>query len=188
MQSDNIEKLRYPIGQFQVPETITRDLVQLWIKELEELPGKLKSLVGDLTDAQLDTPYRPGGWTVRQTVHHISDSHHNSYIRFKWALTEDNPMIKAYDEKAWASLFDSRTAPIAMSLDHLAAIHLKLVYLLRGLSEAGLQRSFLHPDGNIKTSLEENIGRYAWHGNHHYQHIYNLLERAGWGETVNSKQ
>ncbi|MGB5274393.1 MAG: putative metal-dependent hydrolase, partial [Flavobacteriaceae bacterium] len=116
----------------------------------------------------------------RQLVHHIADSHHNSYIRFKWALTEDRPVIKAYDEKAWAKLFDSRTAPIQMSLDHLTAVHHKLVYLLKGLSPSDLKRTFIHPDSKMETSLEENVGRYAWHGNHHLAHINGLLEREGW--------
>ena len=133
-----------------------------------------------MSDAQLNTPYRPEGWTVRQLVHHISDSHHNSYIRFKWALTEDTPTIKAYNEKAWAELFDTRTAPIQLSLDHLSAVHAKLVYLLKGLSEPQLQRSFIHPDGNQETTLKENIARYAWHSNHHFAHIENLLKREGW--------
>lgn len=180
MEKDNLEALRYPIGQFVVPEEITEALIEEWIGHLEQLPVRLKTQVGNLSDAHLDTPYRPGGWTVRQVVHHLSDSHHNSYTRFKWALTEDTPIIKAYDEKGWARLFDSKTAPIALSLAHLSAVHQKLVYLLRGISKEQLQRSFIHPDGNIESSLDINIGRYVWHGHHHYQHIQNLLEREGW--------
>ena len=147
---------------------------------METYPEKLRSLVEGLSEEQLETPYRPEGWTVRQLVHHISDSHHNSYIRFKWALTEDMPVIKVYDEKKWAELHDTRTAPIALSLAHLNAVHTKLVFLLRGLNRSNLKRSFIHPEGNIKTSLEENIGRYVWHGKHHYAHIENLLNRKGW--------
>ena len=183
MDQDNLESLKYPIGQFEVPETITDAQIKEWIEELEILPAKFRTLVENLSEAQLETPYRPGGWTVRQTVHHVSDSHHNSYIRFKWALTEDTPLIKAYDEKAWADLFDTKTAPITMSLDHLTIVHTKLVYLLKGLDRAALQKAFLHPEGNIRTTLEENIGRYAWHGNHHYTHIYNLIQREGWADT-----
>jgi hypothetical protein len=180
MEKDNLEQLRYPIGKFEVPEIITNAQLKEWISVLEELPKRLELMVAPLTATQLETPYRPGGWTVRQLVHHISDSHHNSYIRFKWALTEDNPVIKPYDEKAWADLFDTRTAPIQLSLDHLKAVHAKLVYLLRGLSSEQLKRTFVHPDGNALSTLEENIGRYAWHSNHHFAHIANLIRREGW--------
>src|SRR6056297_370868 len=119
MERSKLEALKYPIGKFQIPKSITDEDLLVWIKVLEEFPKKLRVLVEGLTQEQLETPYRPGGWTVRQTVHHISDSHHNSYMRFKWALTEDTPVIKPYDEQAWAALFDSKSAPIALSLDHL---------------------------------------------------------------------
>lgn len=180
MEKEVLEQLRYPIGKFEIPETITETALKEWILILETLPQRLTDLVTPLSEEQLETPYRPNGWTVRQLVHHISDSHHNSYIRFKWGLTEDRPYIKAYDEKAWAELFDTRTAPIQMSLDHLSAVHAKLVYLLRGLSEKELERSFIHPDGNKETTLKENIARYAWHSNHHFAHIANLIKREGW--------
>ncbi|NNE78403.1 MAG: bacillithiol transferase BstA [Pricia sp.] len=180
MENTDLERLKYPIGKYRNPETITAVHISEWIRVLQYLPQKLQSLVGKLTYEQLETPYRPGGWTVRQTVHHIADSHHNCYIRFKWALTEDKPLIKAYDEKAWANLFDSKTAPIELSLDHLSAVHAKFVYLLKGISSDQLKRKFVHPDGNIETPLEENIGRYAWHSDHHYTHIANLLQRKGW--------
>lgn len=111
----------------------------------------------------------------------MADSHHNSYLRFKWALTEAEPVIKAYDEKAWADLFDSKTAPIELSLAHLRAVHAKLVFLLRGLDGEQLKRVFVHPESQAKTPLDENIGRYAWHGRHHLAHIENLLKRKGWG-------
>ncbi|SHG17450.1 DinB superfamily protein [Flagellimonas flava] len=175
-----MEQLRYPIGTFKAPETITDKHLDEWITALEHLPERLENMVSPLTEEQLGTPYRPGGWTVRQLVHHISDSHHNSYIRFKWGLTEDNPTIKPYFEKEWAQLFDTQSAPIQMSLDHLRAVHVKLVYLLKGLTREQLQRKFTHPDGNEETTLEENIGRYAWHGSHHFTHIANLIQREGW--------
>lgn len=177
---NTLDQLRYPIGHFKTPEIISAENLANWIAVLETLPNRLRHLVEHLSEEQLETPYRPGGWTVRQLVHHIPDSHHNSYIRFKWALTEDRPVIKAYDEKGWANLFDSRKAPISMSLDHLTSVHVKLVYLLKGLTNADLKRSFIHPDGNIETTLEENIGRYAWHSNHHYAHIEGLLKRNAW--------
>lgn len=175
-----MENLKYPIGKFQKKEDITLQDVTIWINELEELPKKFEDLVGKLNDEQLETPYRPGGWTLRQLIHHVSDSHHNSYIRFKWALTEDTPLIKAYDEKEWANLFDTKSAPIEMSLLHLKAIHAKLVYLLKGLTPEQLKRTFIHPENNQETSLEENVGRYAWHGAHHYAHAKNLIESRGW--------
>lgn len=180
MEEEQLEQLRYPIGHYQIPDPITQGHLDEWIAVLENLPQRLAEMVIPLSEDQLETPYRPEGWTVRQLVHHIADSHHHSYIRFKWALTEDNPLIKPYDEKAWTALFDSKSAPIQMSLDHLKVVHAKLVYLLKGLSEEELQRKFTHPDGNEVTTLKENIGRYAWHGSHHFTHIKNLLEREGW--------
>jgi len=180
MENNSSDKLRYPIGKYKIPQQITSTHIATWIATLEELPLRLQKLVEGLTEDQLDTPYRPSGWTVRQVIHHISDSHHHSYVRFKWALTEENPIIKPYFEKEWASLFDTRTAPIAMSLNHLKAVHFKLVYLLKGLSKEQLRRTFTHPDGNVVSTLEENIGRYAWHGSHHFAHIENLIQREGW--------
>jgi uncharacterized damage-inducible protein DinB len=180
MKSSTLEKLRYPIGHFVVPDAISDTHRLDWIAKMEALPVMLEDLVKDLTPEQLETPYRPGGWTVRQVVHHIADSHHNSYVRFKWALTEEAPLIKPYDEKAWAELFDTRSAPLHLSLNHLKAIHAKLVYLLRGLSEEELSRTYVHPEGKEEVSVEENIGRYAWHGLHHYTQIRNLMMREGW--------
>ena len=180
MDSAAQEKLKYPIGKYEIPAQITAEQLKDWIQVLEDLPYNFEALVADLNDEQLDTPYRPGGWTVRQVVHHVSDSHHHSYIRFKWALTEENPIIKPYFEKEWANLFDTRTAPIEMSLNHLKAVHFKLVYLLKGLSDEQLNRTFTHPDGNEVTTLKENVGRYAWHGSHHFAHIKNLVKNNGW--------
>lgn len=181
-QSNNpgLEKLRYPIGKFTCPDNITPDHLVKWIDVLERLPDNIQNLVSGLTDQQLDTPYREGGWTIRQVVHHLSDSHHNSYIRFKWALTEDRPVIKFYYEKLWADLDDARTGPIQMSLDHLRAVHVKLVYLLKSLTDDQLNRTFIHPEHSEETSLKENIGKYAWHSRHHLQHIKNLINRKGW--------
>ena len=174
------DPLRYPIGQFSCPEIISDTIQQEWVDTLEKFPVRLEKLVTNLTKEQLDTPYRDGGWTIRQVVHHCADSHHNSYIRFKWALTEDNPVIKAYDEKLWAELFDTKTAPITLSLDHLRAVHGKLVYLLKGLSDEDVNKTFVHPENRKTVVLKENIGIYAWHCNHHYAHIEHLLIRNGW--------
>lgn len=181
MEKEALEKLKFPNGRYTIPKDITDAQIAEWIESLESLPHRLRKLVENLSEEQLETPYRPEGWTVRQTVHHIADSHHNSYIRFKWALTEDQPIIKAYDEKAWSDLFDAKSAPIALSLDHLSAVHAKLVYLLKGLSRYHLKRIFIHPDGLVASPLDENIGRYAWHGNHHYAHIKNMLKRESDG-------
>lgn len=180
MTSSELETLRYPIGHFIPPAIIGASEIRQWIDSLEALPAKVRRLVEPWGDERLDTPYRPNGWTVRQVVHHLSDSHHNSYTRFKWALTEETPTIKAYDEKGWAGLFDSRTAPVGLSLDHLQAVHAKLVFLLRGLGAKELGRKFLHPESRVATRLDENIGRYAWHGDHHMAHIQNLSARKGW--------
>jgi len=175
-----MNNLKYPIGEFNLPNEITNDIIKDWILVLENFPIRFEKLVTNLTDQQLDTPYRKDGWTVRQVVHHCSDSHHHSYIRFKWALTENQPIIKAYNEKNWANLFDTKTAPIDLSLLHLKAVHAKLVYLLKGLSDDDLNKSFIHPETNDTVFLRTNIGIYAWHCNHHYAHIENLLIREGW--------
>lgn len=177
---EELERLRYPIGHFVCPETITKDLRNSWIQELENLPKRLRALVLPLKDEQLDTPYRPEGWTVRQLVHHIADSHHHSYVRFKWALTEEAPLIKAYEEKSWSNLFDAKTAPVSLSLNYLDALHAKLVFLLKGLEASQFDTFYIHPDGNVKVSVAENIGKYAWHGNHHLAHIQNLVTSKGW--------
>lgn len=180
MEDIDMEFLKYPTGRFVYHSDTDVEKVAKWIAALEELPSRLTRLVSDLNDAQLDTPYRPEGWTVRQVVHHIADSHHHSYTRFKWTLTENEPLIKAYEEKDWSKLFDARTAPIQLSLTYLTALHAKLVFLLKGLSEDDLQRCFEHPEGNVKVSLRENIAKYAWHGNHHFTQIANLVQREKW--------
>ena len=180
MTTEELDYLKYPIGQFNCPKEILPSHLKDWIQTLEDFPNDLTQLVKGLTDEQLDTPYRDGGWSVRQVVHHVSDSHHHSYIRFKWALTEDKPVIKYYLEQFWAELPDAKFAPIKMSLDHLSAVHFKLVYLLKSLNEDDLSKSFIHPEYNEEVMLKMNIGIYAWHSNHHYAHIENLLKNRGW--------
>ena len=175
-----MEHLKYPIGKPNIPKNISSDDIKNWIITLEQFPTKLDTLTKDLTQKQLDTPYRNGGWTIRQVIHHCADSHHNSYTRFKWALTEDKPIIKAYFEDRWAELFDTKSAPIKLSIDSLMALHTKWVYFLKGLTEEQLNKSFIHPDGNEEVGLKENIGIYAWHCNHHYAHIEQLLIRKNW--------
>lgn len=170
------EELRYPIGRFSAsPVTSTR---AEQIETLRQLPTLLVQAIHGLSDAQLDTPYREGGWTVRQLVHHIADSHANAYIRIKLALTEDNPTIKPYDEAAWAALPDS-TQPIDSSLAITDGIHMRLVALLESLSEAEFQRTFRHPERGPMT-IAGNLALYDWHSRHHLAHITALRHRMGW--------
>lgn len=175
-----MEDLKYPIGQVHIPENITRSTIENWINDIAHFPLKLESLVKGLTEEQLDTPYRDGGWTVRQTVHHCGDSHVNSYIRFKWTMTEDQPTIKAYFEDRWAEIFDTKEAPIELALNFIHALHAKWVYLLKGLTDDDLNKTFIHPESGDIVSLKKNIAIYAWHCNHHYAHIENLLKRKNW--------
>lgn len=172
--------LRYPIGEFQVPKDPGVKHRETWLDEIEAAPGLLRAAVEGLSPEQLDTPYREGGWTVRQVVHHVPDSHMNSYVRFKLALTEDRPTIRGYDQDGWAGLEDSLRGPIAPSLDILEALHRRWLHLLRGLDTADFERSFIHPDlGPV--SLWTNLAYYAWHGRHHVAQITSLMDRQGWG-------
>jgi hypothetical protein len=171
--------LRYPIGRFRLEGEITQEQIATWIREIEEAPSALRQAVAGLTEGQLDTPYRPEGWTVRQVVHHLADSHINSFVRFKLALTEENPVIKPYFEERWADLADGRTAPIAPSLALLEALHQRWVVLLRSLAPADRGKTFRHPEYGERT-LDRTLGLYAWHGKHHIAHITSLRERMGW--------
>ncbi|MDY7094891.1 MAG: putative metal-dependent hydrolase [Acidobacteriota bacterium] len=171
--------LRYPIGRFEHSGAVTDEELEGWIGHIEALPGQLAAAVVGLTDAQLDTPYRPEGWTIRQVVHHVPDSHLNAYVRFKWTLTEDRPTIKAYDEAAWAELPDTRLTPVATSLEFLRLLHAKWTVLLRSLGPQELQREFVHPEWGT-VSLAHTVGTYAWHGRHHVAHINRAVEREGW--------
>lgn len=170
---------RYPIGRFEAPARITPAHLGAWIADVEALPGQMRAAVAGLSDAQLDTPYRPGGWTLRQVVHHVPDSHLNCYVRFKWALTEAEPTIKPYDEGAWAELPDVAGTPVAVSLALLGAVHARWAVLLRSLTEADWGRRFVHPESG-PTTLAEAVGSYAWHGRHHLAHIETTVEREGW--------
>ena len=171
--------LRYPIGRFEIAEVPTAEQLRYAIDALGEAPATLRAAVEGLTPEQLDTPYRPEGWTIRQVVHHVPESHMNSYMRFKLAITEDEPTIKPYFEDRWAQLDDANQAPVELSLDLLEALHGRWVWFLRSLNEADFQRTFIHPDlGTV--SLDKNIALYAWHGRHHVAHITSLRERNGW--------
>jgi hypothetical protein len=161
---------RYPIGHFQAPDEITHDIRHEWITAIAILPRQVRELVRDMSEAQIDSPYRAGGWTVRQLVHHLPDSHMNAYSRMRLALTEEEPVIKPYDEAKWAELPDARTMPVEPSLDLLTALHSRWVTLLRSLGDADFDRTFVHPDLGRKT-ISETTGLYAWHGRHHLAHI-----------------
>ncbi|WP_442266248.1 YfiT family bacillithiol transferase [Tenacibaculum sp. ZS6-P6] len=175
-----METLRYPIGKPNLPKKITQAEIDNWITTLAAFPEKLEHLVMPLTAEQLDTPYRKNGWTIRQVIHHCADSHHNSYTRFKWTLTENTPVIKAYYEDRWANLDDTKHGPIELSINSLKALYAKWVYFLKTLSNDDLDQYFIHPEGNEKVSLRENIGIYACHCDHHYAHIEQLLIRKRW--------
>ena len=171
--------LRYPIGKFQMPERLSDAERRAAIDAIAAAPARLREAVAGLSDAQLDTPYRPGGWTVRQLVHHVPDSHMNGYARLKLALTEDTPTIKTYMEDRWAELPDARTAPIAWSLDLLDVLHRRWVTAMRAMSPADFERTFRHAEwGTVR--LEQHIALYAWHGRHHVAHVTSLREREGW--------
>jgi len=173
-----MEDLRYPIGKFEFEPTGASEEHGLWIGQIEQAPDKLRTAVRGLTQQQLDTPYRPGGWTVRQLAHHVPDSHLNAYARFKLALTEDNPTIKPYYEDRWAELPDSK-AEIESSLALLELLHTRWVRLLRSIEEKDWLRTFHHPELGPVT-LEKNLAHYAWHGRHHVAHITNLRNRMQW--------
>ena len=174
-----MEDLRYPIGRFTFPEEVTPGERQAWIAQIAEAPGKLRAAVAGLGADQLDTPYRPGGWSVRQVIHHLPDSHINSYVRFKLALTEDTPVIKPYDEARWAELPDAATTPVEASLALLDSLHQRWVRLLESMTDSDFQRSFRHPELGL-VRLDRNVALYAWHGRHHVAHILGLRERRGW--------
>ena len=173
------DDLRYPVGPFTFEGKLSDEQISQAIDEIAQAPARLRAAVDGLSAEQLDTNYRPGGWTVRQVVHHLPDSHLNSYIRFKLALTEDQPTIRPYDENSWSALSDAQTAPPEISLDLLEALHRRFVLVLKSLEPKDLERTFLHPDIGV-VSLEKNIALYAWHGRHHVAHITSLAERMGW--------
>ena len=170
---------RYPIGRFKFEGPLTDAQRAEFLDDIEQTPEKLRASVHGLSPQQLDTPYREGGWTVRQVVHHVPDSHLNSYMRFKLALTEEEPTIKPYMEDRWAQLEEARTAPIDVSLNLLETLHRRWMLMLRALRPEDWKRSFRHPElGPV--SLEKNLALYAWHGRHHVAHITSLRERMDW--------
>ena len=171
--------LRFPIGKFTYDGHLTEDQQRGWLDDVAQTPANLRAVVKGLSQAQLDTRYRPGGWTIRQVVHHVPDSHLNSYVRFKLALTEDEPTIKPYAEDRWAELPDTKATPIEISLTLLESLHDRWVRLLRSLTPEEWKRTFRHPDLGAMT-LEKTLALYAWHGRHHVAHITALRQREGW--------
>ncbi|MDX2004866.1 MAG: putative metal-dependent hydrolase [Meiothermus sp.] len=169
---------RYPIGRFQSPETVTSEQVAAWVTELEAIPGQMRRAVAGLSEAQLETPYREGGWTVRQVVHHVPDSQMHAYLRFKQGLTEDRPTIKPYAEGPTAMLGDYRL-PLEPSLQLLEHVHARWVAIVGALEPEQLKREFVHPESG-PWRLELILGMYAWHGAHHIAHITELRRRMGW--------
>ena len=179
MQNSSLEQLRYPIGTFQKPAETTQEILNQWIADIEALPTLLRKAVEGLTEEQLLLPYRPEGWTVRQMVNHVADSHANALIRFKLALTEDTPTIKPYEEQLWAELEDGRNAPIEWSLVMLEMMHKRWVMLLTSMTTDQFERKFMHPQTKHLNSLRSVTGMYSWHGKHHTSHITSLREREG---------
>jgi uncharacterized damage-inducible protein DinB len=173
-------ELRYPVGKFDFDAPINDADYPKLITAIAEAPVALRSAVAGLTRDQLETRYRPGGWTVKQVVHHVPDSHLNAYTRFKLALTENEPTIKPYDEAAWAELPDSRKVPMEVSLDLLDALHLRWVALLRSMDTADFNRGLRHPEHGRVLTLRQMLGLYAWHGRHHVAHITSLKKRERW--------
>jgi uncharacterized damage-inducible protein DinB len=173
------QDLRYPIGQFNAPSSYSTGERAANIETLRLLPERLKSAVAGLTGPQLEAPYREGGWTIRQVVHHVADSHANAYIRVRLALTEDWPTVKSYDEAVWAELYDARSLPVGVSLDLLTALHARWVALAESLTEADLERGYVHPEMG-RQNVVEVLALYSWHGRHHTAHITNLRTRMGW--------
>ncbi|WP_443937261.1 YfiT family bacillithiol transferase [Pedobacter sp. MW01-1-1] len=172
----DIEKLKYPIGKFEMPAVFDEKQAAAWIDEIETLPSLLRAATKGLSNEQLNQVYRPEGWTLRQVVHHLPDSHVNAYIRFKQAVTEEVPVIRPYYEERWAETDEAKNGDIELSLALLEALHKRLVVFLKGLSIADFQRTYIHPAIGKELSLANMLGTYAWHGKHHVAHITNTIK------------
>jgi uncharacterized damage-inducible protein DinB len=174
------DDVRYPIGPLRPNKSLSPAERSKEIEKIARAPAVLRRAVEGLSETQLDTPYRDGGWTIRQLVHHLADSHMNAYVRLKLALTEDKPTIKPYDEARWAELSDARTLPIEVSLRLLETLHERFVATLHSLKPADFARSFYHPEHRRELTIDELVGMYAWHGEHHTAHVTRASERLGW--------
>lgn len=179
MNPTELERLKFPIGTYTIPESISAETIQQWINEIERFPNRIKQLTSELSTEQLNWKYRPEGWTIKQVVHHCVDSHMNSIIRFKLALTEDDPTIRPYFEDRWAKLDVGNEDDLEDSILLLTALHSKLGKLLRSFSETDLSRTFQHPEHGQRFRIDETIGNYAWHSNHHTAHIEQALKYKG---------
>ena len=166
----DIEQLKYPIGKY-VPQPFSEVQLREWINDIKFLPENIEHAILNLDEAQLDTPYRPEGWTVKQLIHHVADSHMNAYIRIKLSITEDKPVIKPYDQDSWAALKDSLELPIDCSLQLIESIHQRMLHVIKSVDKSMLQRSYIHPEYNREFKLDELIALYAWHGKHHAGHL-----------------
>ena len=175
-----LDNLRYPVGKFVIPTSFSPAEIQDWIQIIEQLPLKLRKETEVLKDEQLDTTYRDGGWTIRQVVHHIADSHVNCYCRIKLILTEEKPSIRPYEEAKWAEVKEAKTAPVEISLNIINAIHKRMVMALRNVTIEELDRLYYHPENKQTNPLKVLIALYAWHSRHHLAHITELKKRKGW--------
>lgn len=175
----NLEKLKFPIGKFQKPDIISQNDLETWIATIENFPNSIKTLTENLTIEQLNWIYRPNGWCIKQVVHHCADSHINSLVRFKLALTEDTPVIKPYEEQLWAELVDGISDDILSSIKIIEGVHARWILLLKSFGEEELKRQFTHPANNKTSCLDEIIGMYAWHCNHHLAHIEQAILNKG---------
>ena len=177
MSKEDFLSLQYPIGKYLKPDEITSDDIKQWKKDISELPYQMRKITAGIREKDLDTVYRPGGWTARQVIHHVADSHMNAYIRFKWALTEDVPMIKAYDEGAWAKLNDSTTMNVDISMKLIDALHTRWSYLIDSFKRKDWARLLDHPEYNQPVTLDSMLGMYSWHGKHHTAHLQIVKEQ-----------
>ena len=171
MEQDENEGLRFPIGRHIPVMSFNRDAVNAWISEIEGFPSRFRAVVDGIRAPELEKRYRPGGWNIRQLAYHLADSHTHILIRFKWALTEDKPLIKAYYEERFAELSDSRSGPIGIALRGLESVHERWVSLMRSMDDADFQKAFLHPETGLENSLFDRAAHYAWHGKHHLEHV-----------------
>lgn len=180
MDNIELEKLKYPVGRFSFPENISESDLKNFIADIEEFPSRLRKLVENMSEEQLNTAYRKDGWKVKQVVHHAADSHMNAYIRFKLALTEDMPTIKAYYEDKWAELGDYNDTPVEVSLTLLEALHTRWINLIKSMTRGDFEKTFFHPEYGKEFSLDEITALYSWHCRHHYAHIQELKKRMNW--------
>lgn len=176
----DLETLKYPVGQYKTPQPITTELLHSWIKTIQDFPTALKQAIENLDSTQLDTPYREGGWTIRQLIHHLADSHLNSYIRFKLGITEDEPNIKPYQEAKWAEIEEAKTLSVVPSLSILEGLHTRWVATLQQFTPEDWKRKLIHPEYEQPLTLDELLGLYDWHCRHHLTHITNLRARKQW--------